>query len=98
MICECGKPYWLDMEWVVRSVEGKNPEKPNKWHPQLIGKRCGIEILELRRTGRLWIEGLVDWEEYSPYYTTPVLTIEGENDILTVETEKSVYTFERING
>lgn len=96
MIVENGKPYWLNMDWVVRNVEGKNPERQNKWHPRLIGKRCGIENFELRRTGHLWVEGLVEWEEYSPYYTTPVLNLECVDDVLRVETENSVYTFERI--
>lgn len=95
-VVDHGKPYWLEMEWVVRSIVGKNPAKPNKWHPRLIGKRCGIEVLELHRTGHIWVEGLVAWEEYSPYFTTPVLNLECENDVLTVETEKSVYTFERV--
>lgn len=96
MIADNGKPYWITMDWIVRSVVGKNPEKPNKWHPKLIGKRCGIEILEPRRTGHIWVEDLVEWEEYSPYFTTPVLSFECVNDVLTVETEKSVYTFVRI--
>jgi hypothetical protein len=98
VVCDHGKPYWLEMDWVVRSVDGKNPERPNKWHPKLIGKRCGIEIFQLRRTGHIWIEGLVDWEEYSPFYTSPVLSMEFLNDVLTVETENSVYTLEKKYG
>lgn len=96
MVVDNGKPHWLTMDWVVRSVVGKNPEKPNKWHPQLIGKRCGIETLEPQRTGHLWIEGLVDWEEYSPFFTSPVLSIEVQNNVWVVETENSVYVFVRV--
>lgn len=92
MVVDNGKPYWLEMDWVVQSVEGKNPEKRNRWHPRVTGKRCGIENLELGRNGRIWVEGLVEWEDYSPYITTPVLNLECVNDILTVETENSVYT------
>lgn len=96
MVCDNGKPDWITPEWTVLNIERKNPGKPNRWHPLVIGKRCCIEILELGRAGRLWIEGLVEWEEYSAYYTTPVLNIEGVNERLTVETTNSVYRLTRL--
>lgn len=94
MVFNHGKPYWLKMDFVILSVVGKDPARRNKWHPLLVGKRCGVEHLELRRTGHLWIEGLVEWEEYSPFYTSPVLNLDFQNDVLTVETENSVYKLE----
>ena len=93
MVFSNGKPYWVRTGYIVQSVVGKNPAKQNKWHPRLIGKRCGIDILELRRTGHLWIEGLVEWEEHSPFYTSPVANITVSDDGTVIfETENSVYT------
>lgn len=80
------------MEYVIESVTSKHPERPNKWHPLLIGKRCFIERLWLRMSCVLVIEDLVDWEENSRFHTSPVLDARGEGDRLIVETENSVYT------
>lgn len=80
------------MDYMIESVVSKRPERPNKWHPLIVGKRCSIERLWLRMSCVLMIEGLVDWEENSRFHTTPVLEARDEGDKLIVETENSVYT------
>ena len=93
-----GKPHWVKMLYRITGAESKRPEKPNKYHHRMTGKRCGIEYLGRGSMCYLWIEGLQEWEEYSRFYTTTVMDIRGEDGVMTIETENSVYTLTREEG
>ena len=30
MVADCGKPFWVDMDFIITKVENKHPEKPNR--------------------------------------------------------------------
>lgn len=87
-----GKPDWVKMAYRITGAESKRPGKVNKYHARMTGKRCAIEYLARQTVCWLWIEGLLEYEEYTHYHTTPVIEIRGEDGVLTIETENSIYT------
>ena len=87
---------------IIESVVSRNPEKKNKWHSELIGKRCFVEQMWKDRPAILIVENLVEWEEFSRYRTSIVLDTHAEKigDVarLIVRTVNSVYTLRRMDN
>lgn len=96
MVSDNGKPDWVKMRYRITGVESKRPGKVNKYHSRITGKRCGIEYLGRGSMCWLWIEGMRDCETYTRFHTSTVWDTRGEDGVLTIETENSVYTLERI--
>lgn len=96
MVADCGKPSWVDMCFVISDIESKNPEKPNRYHKRIKGKRCGIEYLGPKSTCWLWIEGLREYESYTRFHTSPVWGTKPFPGGTVIETENSFYTLTMI--
>ena len=79
----------------IENVESKRPGHPNKWHERVTGKICTVETMEWGEMGYLVVEGLVN-HRYGDlptrYRTSPVRKTVEKDDVLTIETENSVYT------
>jgi hypothetical protein len=92
MVSDCGKPDWVEMDFVISKIENKRPEKPNKYHERILGKRCGIEYLGPGSYCWLWIEGFRDYESYTRFHTSPVWGTKPFPGGTVIETAHSVYT------
>ena len=97
MVADCGKPDWVAMRYQIVDIENKRPEKPNRYHKRITGKRCGIECLERGAKCWLWIEGYLDYESYTRFHTSTVMDTGGDPGTLVIETEHSVYTLVMID-
>ena len=95
MVSDNGKPEWVAMRFRITGVESKRPDKVNKYHSRIVGKRCGIEYLGPGSACWLWIECLRDHEKYTRYHTSPVWGTRGDAGVLIIETAYSVYTLSR---
>ena len=96
MVADCGKPDWVVMRFVISKIENKRPEKPNKYHDRILGKRCGIEYLGPGSYCWLWIEGFRDYESYTRFHTSPVWGTKSVPGATVIETAHSVYTLTMI--
>ena len=96
MVADCGKPDWVVMRYVITSIENKRPEKPNRYHSRILGKRCGIEYLGPGSYCWLWIEGFRDYESYTRFHTSTVMETKSDPGVLVIETAHSVYTLTMI--
>lgn len=92
MLSDCGKPDWVKMRYRITNIFNKRPEKPNRYHERLVGKRCGIECLERGAMCWLWIEGFRDGESYTHFHTSPVWETTPFPGGTVIETVNSVYT------
>lgn len=92
MVSDCGKPEWVEMDFVISKIENKRPEKPNKYHERILGKRCGIEYLGPGSYCWLWIEGFRDYESYTRFHTSSVWGTKPFPGGTVIETAHSFYT------
>jgi hypothetical protein len=100
MVSDCGKPEWVKMRYVISNIENKRPEKPNRYHERVLGKRCGIEYLGPGSMCWLWIEGFRDYESYTRFHTSPVIVggrVGDDPGELIIDTQNSVYTLTTID-
>ena len=96
MVADCGKPDWVVMRYVISNIENKRPEKPNRYHERILGKRCGIEYLGPGSYCWLWIEGFREYESYTRFHTSPVMGTKPFPGGTVIETAHSVYTLTMI--
>lgn len=92
MVADCGKPEWVDICFVISDIESKNPEKPNRYHERIKGKRCGIEYLGPGSKCWLWIEGYQEDESYTRFHTSSVWGTKPFPGGTVIETVNSFYT------
>lgn len=83
---------------IISSVEGKNIAKKNKYHNQIIGKRCWCVFPEDQippyYIATILIEAFGNVSTPRYYHTTPVLKIEKDSaGGITLETQNSIYKF-----
>ena len=97
MVSDSSVPCWVKPMYVISGIENKNPEKPNRYHERILGKRCAVERLEYLSRCWLWIEGMREWESWTHFHTSTVGEIRGEPGVLVFETTNSVYRLTRLN-
>jgi len=96
MVADCGKPDWVEMRYRITNIESKNPDKVNRYHKLIIGKRCGIEYLGPGSACYLWIEGMYDFESYTRFRTSGVMGTKPTGKEAIIETQNTLYTLEWI--
>lgn len=97
MVSDCGKPDWVKMRYQITGIENKRPDKQNRYHERILGKRCGIECLERGPMCWLWVEGYRDYESYTRFHTSPVMETKSDSGTLVIETVNSVYTLTMVD-
>ena len=97
MVADCGKPDWVKMWYQIVGIVNKRPQKHNRYHEQMLGRRCGIECLERGAMCWLWIKDFRDYEKYTHFHTSIVMDTKSTPDLLTIETAHSVYTLRMID-
>ena len=96
MVADCGKPDWVVMRYRITNIFNKRPDKPNRYHERIVGKRCGIEYLGPGSYCWLWIEGMRGCESYTRYHTSTVMDTKPFDGGTLMETANSVYTLKWI--
>lgn len=88
----------FDYEWehIIDSIASKNPEKCNRYHDLIIGKRCIVlDNQELPDCiGHMIIEPFGRYPSSRWFHTTLVQRFDKmEDGRIVMETENSIYTF-----
>ena len=92
MVSDCGKPDWVEMRYRITNIANMHPDKRNRYHDRIVGKRCGIEYLGPGSMCWLWIEGMRDCESYTRYHTSTVMGTKPFDGGTLIATANSVYT------
>lgn len=83
-------------EYIIESVKSKRPEKRNKYHDLITGKRCIVpDHQDLPGCiGHMIIEPFGHHPSSRWFYTTDVLRFDKyDNGKIVMETLNSIYTF-----
>ena len=85
-------------EYIITRVESKR-SKVNPWHERVTGKRCTIGLLEFWCCAIFYVRGIDSYDGATVrYVTSRVLRTNKQDGVLTVETENTTYTLERVGG
>ena len=86
-----------DWDYTVESVVSKRPDKPNKYHDVIIGKRCIVPVNENQppmATGHFIIDAFGHHPSPRWFYTTSVMKCEELSDgKVVLESQNTIYTF-----
>lgn len=85
----------MKFDYRIAAIKSKR-EKKNSLHAEICGCKCNIIHLALKATAVLSVEGVYDDGIPEKVYTSPVVDIRGEPEMLVIETMNTVYCLERI--